>query len=324
MNRGAKPPLKPAYLIVGDNLPKIELALQRLKARIIEDSGTELNVDEFQAPASFASEVVNAANTLAFLSGTRLVLVMGVETWNKSQKETIGRYLSSPAPDACLALVAVSLPPNDLLRTAVAKVGDVLDYPAPREGQLPQWLVEEAARMGARLGLPEAKMLLERSGDNQSLLLRELEKLTDYAYGRSITGEDIHTLATRTVEASMFDLLDNLALGQGAAAFAAAGDLLSSGERPEVLFYRILRHFQVMSKVAALRDEGATTESIQGELKLKPYPARKLSQQAAVLGSEGIGSRLSVLAETDARMKGMGTLPDEMELQLCLGRLLRD
>jgi hypothetical protein len=29
-----------------------------------------------------------------------------------------------------------------------------------------------------------------------------------------------------------------------------------------------------------------------------------------------------VLADTDARMKGMGNLPDEMELQLCLGRLL--
>jgi hypothetical protein len=45
-------------------------------------------------------------------------------------------------------------------------------------------------------------------------------------------------------------------------------------------------------------------------------------EQANRLGSDGIARRLSVLAETDARMKGMGTLPDEVELQLCLGRLL--
>ena len=31
---------------------------------------------------------------------------------------------------------------------------------------------------------------------------------------------------------------------------------------------------------------------------------------------------LAVLADTDARMKGLGTLPAEMELQLCLGRRL--
>ena len=89
-----------------------------------------------------------------------------------------------------------------------------------------------------------------------------------------------------------------------------------------MLFYRILRNFQNLSRVAAMRDEGMRQEAIQTELKMKPYPVRKLVEQAALLGSDGIARRLAVLAETDARMKGMGTLPDEMELQLCLGRLL--
>jgi hypothetical protein len=45
-------------------------------------------------------------------------------------------------------------------------------------------------------------------------------------------------------------------------------------------------------------------------------------EQAALLGSEGIARRLAVLADTDPRMVGMGTLSEDMELQLCLGRLL--
>jgi hypothetical protein len=57
-------------------------------------------------------------------------------------------------------------------------------------------------------------------------------------------------------------------------------------------------------------------------MKLKAFPTRKLAEQASILGAEGIARRLAVLAETDARMKGMGNLPDDMELQLCLGRLL--
>jgi hypothetical protein len=47
-----------------------------------------------------------------------------------------------------------------------------------------------------------------------------------------------------------------------------------------------------------------------------------LMEQSSLLGTDGISRRLAVLAATDARMKGMGTLPAEMELQLCLGRLL--
>ena len=317
-----RPPLKPAYLILGDDLPKVELALRRLKARIVEQSGNDLNIDEFTAAAGSGTEVVNAANTLAFLGGTRLVLVQQAQAWLKADKEVVAAYLRSPAPEACLALVAEKIAPGDLLRATMEKHGEVLEFPAPTEGRLPQWLAQEAGRLHVSLGMEEARLMVRRCGDNQSILLRELEKLQAYVDGRPVTGDDIRLLTTATVEASIFDLLDSLALGRGSAAFSAADDLLASGERTEVLFYRILRHFQNLSRVAALRDEGMSREAIQAELKMKTFPVRKLVEQSALLGADGIAHRLAVLAETDARMKGLGTLPAEMELQMCLGRLL--
>lgn len=323
MSTGGRKPLKAAYLILGDDKPKIELALKRLKARIVEQSGSDLDIDEFDASVDSASAVVNAANTLAFLGGTRLILVRQAEAWPKAEKDIIVTYLRSPAPDACLTLVAERLPSSDVLRVAMLKYGEVLEYPAPREGQMPQWLMREAANLfHVDLGLKEARLLVERCGDNQHILLRELEKLHLYAYGRRITVEDILLLATSTVDASIFDLLDALATGRGAAAFAALEDLLTLGERTEVVFYRILRHFQNLSRVAAMRDGGMQQEAIQAELKMKPYAVRKLMEQTSLLGTDGISRKLAVLAETDARMKGMGTLPADMELQLCLGRLL--
>jgi DNA polymerase-3 subunit delta len=319
----ARPPLKPAYLIVGDDLPKVEEALKRLKARIIEVSGSDANISEFDASVDSASAVIGSANTLAFLGGIRLVTVQGVDSWVKAEKEAMVAYLQAPAPDACLTLVATKLPAADPLRAAVAKHGEVMEWAAPKEAQLPQWLIKQAsARLDMDLGFQEARLLVQRCGDNQNVLLRELEKLQLYAEGRRVTADDIRLLGTPTYESSIFDLLDSLALGNGAAAFAAADDLLASGERIESLFTRILRNFQNMSRVSAMKDEGMRAEAIQAELKMKPYPVRKLMEQANRLGSEGIARRLSVLAETDARMKGMGTLPDEVELQLCLGRLL--
>jgi len=320
--RAARGPLKPAYLILGDDLPKVEVALKRLKARIVEESGSDLNIDEFDASVDTGAQVVNAANTLAFLGGTRLVLVRQVQAWSRADKESVTAYLRSPAPDACLALVAERLTPADPLRGAMEKHGEVLEYPAPAEGQLPQWLAQEAARRGAVLGLADARLMVQRCGDNQSILLSELEKLQIYVDDRPVTAEDIRLLTTPTVEASIFDLLDSLALGRGSAAFSAADDLLAAGERTEVLFYRILRHFQQLSRVAAMKDEGMSREAVQAELKMKTFPVRKLMEQSALLGTDGISRRLAVLADTDARIKGLGTLPAEMELQLCLGRLL--
>ena len=323
MSQRAREPLKAAYLILGDDAPKVEQALKRLKARIIEESGSDANISEFDASVDAAAEVVAAANTLAFLGGTRLVLVHQVQSWVKAEKEGVAEYLKAPAADACLALVAEKLPPTDLLRKAIFGHGEVLDYQAPKEAQLPQWLVKEAAsRLGVNLGMQEARLLVQRSGDNQNILLRELEKLDAYTDGREVSADDIRLLVTPSYESSIFDLLDSLALGEGARAFAAADELLAAGERTEMLFSRILRNFQNMSRVWAMKEAGMRQEAIQTELKMKPYPVRKLLEQAARLGSDGIARRLSVLAETDARMKGMGTLPGELELQLCLGRLL--
>jgi DNA polymerase III subunit delta len=323
MNRPAAQPLKAAYLILGDDLPKIESALKRLKSRIVEEAGSDINVEEFDAATDSATQVVNAANTLAFLGGTRLVLVQGAQSWLKADKEIIAAYLKSPAPDACLTLVAEKLPATDLLRSAMKEHGQVLEYAAPKEGQLPQWVVQEAAtRLDMSLGFQEARLLVQRCGDNQNMLLRELEKLQMYADGRRVTADDIRLLATPTVEASIFDLLDSVALGRGSATFTAVDDLLALGEKAEMLFARIARNFQNLAKVSALRDEGMRPEAIQVELKMKPYPVKKLMEQSAVLGNDGIARRLAILAETDARMKGMGNLPAEMELQLCLGKLL--
>ena len=323
MNRPARQPLRPAYLILGDDLPKIENALRRLKLRIVEQSGSDLNIEEFDASVDSATQVVNAANTLAFLGGTRLVLVREVQAWLKAEKEVVAAYLKSPAPDACLTLVAEKLPASDPLRAAMKEHGEVLEYAAPKEGQLPQWLVQEAAsRLDMELGFQEARLMVQRCGDNQNILLRELEKLQLYADGRRVSADDIRLLATPTVEASIFELLDSLALGRGSAAFTAVEDLLAAGERADVLFARIARYFQNLARVAAMRDEGMRAEAIQIELKMKPYPVRKLMEQSALLSTDGIARRLAILAESDARMKGMGTLPDEMELQMCLGKLL--
>ena len=81
----ARRPLKPAYLIVGDDLPKIEEALKRLKGRIVEESGSDLNISEFEVPGASGVEVVNAANTMAFLGGTRLVLVNRADAWARAE-----------------------------------------------------------------------------------------------------------------------------------------------------------------------------------------------------------------------------------------------
>ncbi|MHB9148514.1 MAG: DNA polymerase III subunit delta [Thermoleophilia bacterium] len=321
-NGAKKQPLKPAYLILGDDRPMVETALRRLRGRIVAESGTELNVDEFSAGQHAAREVIGAANTLAFLAGIRLVLVHGVEQWRKPDKESIVDYLRSPAPDSCLALVGEKLPAGDPLRKAVSAVGDVLEFAAPKGGRLPDWVVRQTKKLGGQIDTATARALVQRVGDDQHLLLRELEKLTTFRGRGHIKVEDVELMCNRTVEAKVFDMVDAVANRSAALVFVSLEELYAAGEKPTGLLFRVMRHFQNLSKAVALREEGFSPAQAQAELGLKPYPAKKVVQQAEAYGVRSIGRAMGVLAETDARMKGKGNLPPELELEMCLGRLL--
>lgn len=314
--------LKPAYLILGDDEPKVERAVRRLRERIVEESGTELNIDEFGAARHAARDVVAAANTMAFLGGIRLVLVHDIESWHKADKDEIVSYLRSPAPDACLALVGRKLPAQDGLRKAVAAAGEILEYSAPKPWQIPEWASQQAAKLGLSLGTAEAKLLVQRSGDNLQGLLRELEKLSIYKGRGRVAAEDIELLVAATLEASIFDLVDSVAGRQPAKAFALVEELYTEGEKPTSLFFRLLRHFQQLSRVIAMQEEGWAPAQIQEELKLKPFPAKKLFQQAGAYTPESVSRALGHLADVEARLKGLGNLPPELELELCLGKLM--
>lgn len=323
MNSKTPKPLAPAYLILGDDTPKVELALKRLKARIAAEAGSEINIDEFDASEHDAGLAVNAANTLAFLAATRLVLVKRVDHWKKEDKAKVVAYLGKPNPSTCVALVAEKLPPEDPLRSAVKEVGQILEYVAPKEEELPHWLVKETLRRyGYTLGLAEARLLVERCGENLNLLLKEVEKLIAYVGNAPITVDHIRLLVSATPQAKVFDLLDLLTRGEAKEVFAVARELLLADTELSYVLAAMTRHFQTLAKVTARKEAGADDKAIQSELGIAPFRLRKLLEQARALGPSGIRDRLAVLAETETKIKGSSPLPAEVELERCLGRLL--
>src|ERR1700751_2248548 len=136
--------LKPVYLLTGTDRPKIAVALQRLRGRIGEEATEQLHAVE-----ASGEDAVAACNALGLFGGEeRLVVVDGVETWKAADVKELESYLAAPAPTTVLALVGDGLKRDSTLAKAVAKAGDLLVYDVPKK-QLPEWVAEQFARLGA-------------------------------------------------------------------------------------------------------------------------------------------------------------------------------
>ncbi len=174
----------------------------------------------------------------------------------------------------------------------------MLEYAAPRRAI--HRVGGQAGRPSRyRVGSEETRYLVERMGEHQHLVLRELEKLSLYAGPGPVRRADIDRVCSRTPETSVFELTDALAGGEGATVF----NLLKSSTPPAKragLFYRVLWHFEKLVRVIALRNQGASLEAVQQQLKLKPHPARKPWKQSEFIDPDKAKRIVRVLTVADA------------------------
>ena len=137
-----RPSLKPAYLISGSDRPKVETAVQRLRARFVPEA-----VEIVSALEATGADVVTLCNSGSLFGDARLVVVTEVDGrkkednrpptggWKAADVEAIAAYLAAPAPDTVLALVGLEVKKDAALAKACAKAGDLLLYDVAKRGR---------------------------------------------------------------------------------------------------------------------------------------------------------------------------------------------
>lgn len=314
--------LKPVYLITGDDEPKVQKALSRLKERVISDSGTDINIDIFDALDHHAGEVAQAASTLPFGEGVRLVIVMNVGAWRKPDKDVLAGFLTDPPPYSCLALVGGGLKKNEILYRAVESAGQVLAFEAPRPRDLPQWTRQQAAMRHLKLGENEARRLVTLAGSDQQAIISELDKLVTYAGSGSVEMEDIETLCWVSPEVRIWDLTDAMGQKDRSAVFKNLEALLAERQAPTVVFFSLARHLKCLAEVVAARERGEDPARAAASMGLKPFPAKKVVGQSRNFTGEGLREAIRIFSELDADMKGRGNLRPDFALEAALARIL--
>jgi DNA polymerase-3 subunit delta len=307
--------LEPVYLIAGSDRPKVSRALKRLRDRV----GIEAT-ETLDAAEASAEEAVAACNALGlFTEEARLVVVVNVERWKAADAKAIVAYLAAPAPATVLALVAAEVKRDSALAKACAKSGKLLVYEAPRKRDLPGWIAEQFARMGARAEPDACRALAELVGDDMEALATEIDKLATWAGGEAITADDVSKLAVPRGETSIFALTDAWGRRDIHGVLAAADALLEGSTRELTRLMGLLAHHVARVRASqALAAEGVRAREAAGRLKVHPFAAEKAFAQAQNFSVDELRGAVVRLAELDTAVKGGSRLPAELELTRAL------
>lgn len=328
--------LKPVYLVTGNDRPKVELAIGRLRARF--DAGSIERLVAGKDGVSGA-DVVAACNAGTLLVGERLVLVSGVDGrrgdfdrltggWKAADVEAVVDYLQAPAPGTVLCLVGEEVKKDSPLAKACAKVGDVLAWDVGKK-EVVGWVAKGFNDRGVKVGADGCKALVEIVGEDKLALALEIDKLATWADGEPLGVEEIERLATPLAEDPPWKLTDAWGSHDVAAALDYVESTLDRSHRPRAseaaaLGARLGAHLTKLTRMKALLEAGVRPRDAGAKLGMKPYPAEKLARQAEQFTGEELRDATVRLARLDHALKGGSRLAPDLELQLAVADVARE
>ncbi|HEY4346574.1 MAG TPA: DNA polymerase III subunit delta [Gaiellaceae bacterium] len=316
--------LKPAYLVAGTDRPKIDRAVERLRARYSPDA-----VEIHSAAEMSGAEAVATCNALGlFATDGRLIVVERVESWKADDAKEVSAYLKAPAPATTLALVGGELKKDSPLAKAVLTgKGDVLLWDVPQRG-LQKWVSEQFGVHNTKAEPEACRALLELVGDDLYDLSSEIDKLATWAAGEPITATDVERLVAARAETTNFALTDAWGARDLVGVLQASEGLLErSGDPRSRTIPRIAGiltgHVAKIRRAQALEAQGISAKDAAAQLRQHPYYVGKLYAQGRNYSPEELRTVTVRLADLDHALKGGSRVSGDLELERALSEITK-
>jgi DNA polymerase III subunit delta len=302
------------YLLLGDD--------EERKARGVEKLRGNRVAEVYDAAETSPETVVSALNTYSLFGEGPFVVVRNLDAWNAAQKTKILAYVNNSSPEADLVMLGAKLGAREKLLAAVKKAGEVHDLKQPTGKALARWSIGYAKKQGLELPEDVAEELVARCSDDKAKVSREAEKLALYAEGAA-TMEDVEALCPPDLQSNIFQFVDALGAGYRGRALHLLEALLGTGEPPLRILYMIRRQFRLLARARSLLEAGAPRPEVASTLKVPPFVARKLEEQARGMEEEDLENALALVLDLERGLKGGSDLSEELQVELTVLDLSR-
>jgi DNA polymerase-3 subunit delta len=312
------------HLLTGDDESLVRSKVLDLVTHLVGDGERSLMVDEFDGDDYELRSVVDAAQTLPFLTDRRVVVARDVGRFTTDELTALLGYLADPLDTTDLVLAGGGgRLAKKLTDAVVAAGGHLTDTNPPRKGtDRAAWIRAEGELHGVRIDPQAAARIAERLGDDMGRVDGIVAVLrSTFGEGVRVTVADIEPFLGDAGDVPPWDFTDAIDSGQTAAALTMMSRMMHGGDRHPLQIMAILHNHY--SKLARLDGVDARGESdVAQALGIKPgFPARKALGNYQRLGGAGVKRAIALLAAADLDLRGATDLDDETVMEVLVARL---
>jgi DNA polymerase-3 subunit delta len=325
--------LKSSYIFYGIDERLIMEEVNSIIKSALDDDFRELNLVRFDGSTlpSF-DDVINACQTLPFMSEKKVVLVSRANFLEDSKSEhsraadekqfkRLQEYIDKVPGHCILILYFVFKSKRDKGSDRIKKIEkktQTVKVEKATGARLESKVSELFRARGKDIGRIELKAFIDKMQDNSlTVINNEVEKLCCYAMDRGITRDDINYIFTETSDEDIFDLINPLSQRKTKEALKTLDELLFKGSKVTYILNMVERHFSLLFKVKLCQESGRSSDYISKEFRLFGYRLEMTINQCKRYTGKQLKKILELCLEAERKIKTSPT-DDKTELELLL------
>lgn len=296
-----------AYFLHGDVSRLRDDAARQLADAALDPATRDFNLDVFRGGETSPESLAAAIAMPPVMASFRVVLLYEAERLTPTACRVVEQALDTLPED--LVLIVTATVPKGSKKAFYRKLKEKamsLEWQAPRDAEVPGWIIERATkRYGTKLSVEAAEALATAVGADPGLLDVELDKLCG-ADAAEVTLERVAALVPNVRPVNRWSWLDLVAERRYPEARRQLPDLLAGGESAVGLIAAMVdQHIYVGLGLAGGTKLVERTLTQAGKPYLR-FKSRTFARQARRWSRDGIEDALRLLRTADRRAKSSG------------------
>ncbi len=253
------------------------------------------NIVRYNLEETSINKVIEDLNTVS-LFGNKLIIVNSID--KIENPDPLIKYLNNEGANT---LILLSFKELDKRKKITKVLQEKTQYKEFLSYNIESVIKEDLKDF--KMSPMAINLLISYCGNNLSRIENELEKLKLYKLNeKEITTEDIENLVKKSLDSTIFNLIDKINEKDKVKIFKIYNELLEEGETEEKIMYTIANHyrllFQISEKIKSLSDD-----EIIKEYRMHPYRLTKLKEQLNLIVQDDILKILKNLSDIDINVK---------------------
>lgn len=307
------------YLLYGT----VDYLINKTIDKIINDNKIDtFNVNKYDLTNTLLSQIINDASSMSLFGDKKLIIVNSAYIFTSSTKKyleqdlkSLENYLNNININTILIFVVndAKLDERKKITKLIDKNGEIVEC-----NNIDNITMIKDLLSDYQMSDSDIKYLLERVGDNSTLLNTEIEKIKIYKdTDKNITKEDIDLLTSKSLEVNNFKLIDAIINGDKLTALNLYQERIKLNEEPIAIIVTLANQIRIMYQVKQLYLDGYTENNIASILKIHPYRVKLANQNAKKYDADTLLTYLKKLADLDIDIK-TGQIDKTLGLELLI------